>query len=67
MKENYSRPAITNADAAEPTGLAPWGVVAKAAATAVGYKAGRAVTRAAKATPSIKLPSLTKGRFDNDF
>lgn len=65
MKENYSRPTVTNADISEANPLAPWGVVAKAAATAVGYAAGRAVTKAVKATPSIKLPALP--RFNHDI
>ena len=61
MKESYSRPTIVNADAAaEPNGIAPWGVVAAAAATAAGYAAGRSVTKAVKAMPSIKLTALPR-------
>lgn len=64
MKETYSRPTIVNADAVEPSGLAPWGVLAAAAATAAGYAAGRSVTKAVKASPSIKLPSLPRKNHD---
>ncbi|MBR0062466.1 MAG: hypothetical protein IJP68_13410 [Selenomonadaceae bacterium] len=64
MKENYSRPTITNADISEANSLAPWGVVAKAAATAVGYAVGRAVTNASRAMPSIKTPALQRSNHD---
>ena len=68
MKETYSRPTIVNADAAEPSGLAPWGLIAAAAASAAGYAAGRSVTKAMKASPSIQLPSLTPSRrIADDF
>lgn len=64
MKETYLRPTVTNADISEANPLAPWGVVAKAAATAVGYAVGRAVTNASRAMPSIKMPSLTRSNHD---
>ena len=64
MKETYFRPTVTNSDVSDANGLAPWGVVAKAVATAVGYAAGRAVTKASRAMPSIKLPSLTRSNHD---
>lgn len=62
MKETYSRPTVTNADLFEATPLAPWGVVAAAAATMAGYASGRSVTKAVKATPSIKLPALPRSK-----
>ena len=62
MKETYSRPTVTNAELSEVTPLAPWGVIAAAAATMAGYASGRAVTKAAEARPSIKLPALTRSK-----
>lgn len=62
MKKTYSRPTVTNADLSETTPLAPWGVVVAAAASMAGYAAGRAVTKAVKATPSIKLPALPRSK-----
>ena len=62
MKETYSQPTIVNADVTEASGLAPWGVIAAAAATAAGYAAGRAVTKAVRAIPSIQLPALPRAR-----
>ena len=57
MKETYSRPTITNADIESRVEAIPAIV-----GMAVGYAAGRALTKAVKAAPSIKLPSLTRSK-----
>lgn len=73
MKEKYSSPMIVNAEIAEgKEGAFPFvvaGVTAKAAmALLAGYAAGRAVSKAVKASPNFKLPSLKMFRGDeNDF
>lgn len=59
MKENYSRPTVTNADIeSKVSELLP------IAGMAAGYAAGRAITKAVKASPSIKLPSLPRSNHD---
>lgn len=61
MKETYSRPTIINADISEANGLAP---LAAGAAMLGGYATARVVTKAVKATPSIKLPALPRSNHD---
>lgn len=60
MKENYSRPTVTNADIESKVNEAIPAIVGMAA----GYVAGRAITKAVKASPSIKLPSLPRSNHD---
>lgn len=58
MKEKYIRPQIVNFDAAEnTTGWVP------ALGLLAGFAAGRAVTKAVKASPSRKLENLPKGKI----
>ena len=57
MKENYSRPQITNSNLeVKNVELAP------ALALAGGYAVGRAITKAVKASPSIKMPALPRSK-----
>lgn len=57
MKETYSRPTVTNADIENKNvELAP------ALALMGAYVVGRAVTKAADARPSIKLPALPRSK-----
>ena len=59
MKESYSRPTITNADIESKTNdILP--IIGMAA----GYAAGRALTRAIDARPTIKRPSLPRKKHD---
>lgn len=68
MKEKYLRPAVVNAGTLEIEGIIPWAVTAtKAVALLAGFVAGRAAAKAMKATPALRLPSLTKGRNSDDF
>ncbi len=68
MKTIYSRPAVVNAGTLEVSSSlkdsAFPAAVAAIVGSAVGYAAGRAITNAIKASPSEKLPSLTK--FEGD-
>ena len=61
MKETYSRPIIADYNSLEEKNLAPF---AAGAAMLGGYAAARAVTKAVKAAPTIKLPSLTRTNHD---
>ena len=57
MKETYSRPTVTNADLESKVEALPF-----IAGSAVGYALGRAITKAVKASPSIKLPALQRSK-----
>ena len=59
MKESYSRPTITNSEL--ESNINGW---VPALGMLAGYAAARVVTNAIKATPSIKLPSLTRNNHD---
>lgn len=61
MKENYSRPIVATPDLPEEKNLAPF---AAGVAMLGGYAAARAVTKAVKAAPSIKLPALPRSNHD---
>ena len=58
MKETYSRPTITNADIESKVEAIPAIV-----GLALGYAAGRAITKAVEARPMIKLPALTRAKL----
>lgn len=58
MKEKYSRPQITNSNL-EVNHVE---VLPAAAALAGAYALGRAITKAVKASPSIKLPALPRSK-----
>ena len=62
MKEKYSSPTMINAGTLEVSMTEKAGAFPLVAAVgaAAGYAAGRAITNAVKASPSSKLPSLTK-------
>ena len=57
MKETYSRPTVTNVDIESNTNE-----VLPIVGMAAGYVAGRAITKAMDARPSIKRPALTPAR-----
>lgn len=53
MREQYVKPTVIG-DASKD------GVIPAVVAMAAGYAAGRAITKAASASPSIQLPSINK-------
>ena len=57
MKETYSRPTVTNVDIESNTNE-----VLPIVGMAAGYAAGRVITKAMDARPSIKRPALTPAR-----
>ena len=59
MKETYSRPKITNADIESNTNE-----VLPIIGMAAGYAAGRALTKAIDARPTIKRPALPRKNHD---